>query len=545
VSCPNAFTWSVYVDGELAGDELRRAEMHLVSCRSCRTQVVALRDEATALTAALVERSPAPTLPRTRSAPARDLAWSLPTAVAAVTAVLAIAGLLIELRLPGVLDLLNPRRLMGAYEMAFDSVFMLRSRLPELFDLATSVGAVAAFSALGCAAVHALSRRLIRSSSLLLVLPLLLSAPDVARALDIRRDQDTHVGAGETIVASLVCTGGVVTIDGTIEGDLVVGAERVTMRGTVTGSLYVFGGEVEIDGEVHGSVVGVGERVRLGGRVDGSVTLGGERLTVAHDARIGGDSALFGEGVLVEGVVGRDLAFAGEWIEVRGAIARDLHVLGADRVALFDSARVGRDVRAHLWGRHDELEQQPGASVGGEVRIEQESLVREHYLEQYRHAGFYVMLLVGAAAAFVFGLLIYVLDPRLFGADGPDARGFFRSLATGFIVMLAAPVVLLLVALTVVGVPVAVLGAFILISAVYSAYVLVAGLLGQAVLKPSGPGLGAFAPSLLAGVLILSVAAALPFIGAAVRIVAVLFGLGCLFERVRGLHALNLRGIHG
>jgi hypothetical protein len=99
--------------------------------------------------------------------------------------------------------------------------------------------------------------------------------------------------------------------------------------------------------------------------------------------------------------------------------------------------------------------------------------------------------------------------------------------------------------MTVVGIPVAVLGLFFLISAVYTSYVIVAGLVGQAVLTPSGPGLGSFAPSLLVGVLILGAIAALPFIGVAVRILAVLFGLGCLFERARGLHALNLGGIRG
>jgi hypothetical protein len=68
---------------------------------------------------------------------------------------------------------------------------------------------------------------------------------------------------------------------------------------------------------------------------------------------------------------------------------------------------------------------------------------------------------------------------------------------------------------------------------------------GQAVLTPPGSGLGAFAPSLLVGVLIVSAVAALPFVGPPVRIVAILFGLGCLLERTRGLHALNLRGFRG
>ena len=542
MSCPSEFTWSVYVDGELPPDERRRAEMHLVSCRDCRTRVVALGVEAAALARALHERSPAP---RPRPVPARDLAWSLPAAVAAVTTVLVIAGLLIELRLPGVLDLLNPRRLMGVYEMVFDSIFMLRSGLPGLFELGTSVGAVAALSALGCGAVQALARRVTRWSSLPLVLIFSLSAPDAARALDFRLDQDTHIGAGETVDETLVCTGELVTVDGTIDGDLIVGAERVAVRGTVTGNLYVFGGEVEIEGVVQGSVLGVGERLRLGARVDGGTTLAGKRLTVTNGARLGRDAALFGEGVRMEGVAARDVVFAGEWIEVRGEIARDLHVLGADRIALLDGASVGRDVRARLWGRHEEVERAGGASVGGEVRVAQESILREHYLAHYRHPTFYVMLLVGAAAAFLFGLLIYLLDPRLFEADAPDARGFFRSLGIGFVVLLAGPIGVLLVGLTVVGIPVALLGLFILISAVYTSYVLVTGLVGQVVLKPSGPGLAAFAPSLLVGVLIVSAVAALPFVGPAVRIVTVLFGLGCLFERVRGMHALNLRGIRG
>ena len=89
------------------------------------------------------------------------------------------------------------------------------------------------------------------------------------------------------------------------------------------------------------------------------------------------------------------------------------------------------------------------------------------------------MVLVGAAAAFVYGLLIYVIDPRLFQNDPPDARGFLRSLGIGFVLLLSAPVGLFLIGLSVVGIPVAVLGLFILISAVYTSFVVVAGMVGQ------------------------------------------------------------------
>lgn len=194
-------------------------------------------------------------------------------------------------------------------------------------------------------------------------------------------------------------------------------------------------------------------------------------------------------------------------------------------------------------GRDAEVELAPGSEVGGEIKVSTKSMIHDHYLAHYRKPGFYIMLLIGAAGAFVFGLLIYLLDPRLFDADPPDARGFIRSLGIGFAVLLSSPVAIGLVGLTVVGIPVAILGLFFLVSAVYTSYVLVAGLVGQAVLTPSEPGIASFAPSLLVGVLILSAIAALPFVGPAVRILAILFGLGCLFERARGMHALNLQGI--
>jgi cytoskeletal protein CcmA (bactofilin family) len=546
MSCPTEMTWSIYADGELSPDEVRDLEMHLVACLACRGRVVALREEVTALADALHERAPTLIRARQREAPAKQLAWSVPATIAAVTAVLTIAGLLVELRLPGLLGLLDPRRLMGAYEMTFDAVFLLRDRLPALFEVATSVGAMAAVSALGCALIHALSRYLTKStSSLSLVLLVLLGTPEASRALDVRPDDDTHVGADQVVSETLVCSGDVVTIDGTVDGDLYVAAERFSLRGRVTGNLVVVGREVEIAGEVGGSLLGAGERVDLTGRVGGSVVFAAERIDVLDQARLERDLLLFAEGARLAGTAMRDVTFGGDWLEVRGEIGRDLHVLRADRLALLDGARIGGDVHGRLWGPEAEIDQARGASIGGEVDVSPESRMHEHYLSHYREPGFYLMVLVAAAAAFLYGLLIHWIDPRLFAADLPDARGLLRAVGIGFVICLVGPVALVVVGLTVVGIPISVLGLFVLLTSLYTGYVLVAGLLGRAIVAPTGPGLGAFAPSLLAGVLVLWTATAIPFVGPAIRVVAVLFGLGCLLERVRNVHALNLRGIRG
>jgi len=80
VSCFPERTYAIYADDELAPEERRSLESHLVACRRCRELVMALREEAELLGDVLHERpqtlaAPAPSPPRpaaSRSASARS-----------------------------------------------------------------------------------------------------------------------------------------------------------------------------------------------------------------------------------------------------------------------------------------------------------------------------------------------------------------------------------------------------------------------------------------------------------------------------------------
>ena len=78
-------------------------------------------------------------------------------------------GFLLETRMPGGLDLLNPLRLKGAYEMAFDLIFMLRDRAPGTLELAASIGVVAGVSAMLTLGVSALYRHVYGTAALVLM----------------------------------------------------------------------------------------------------------------------------------------------------------------------------------------------------------------------------------------------------------------------------------------------------------------------------------------------------------------------------------------
>jgi cytoskeletal protein CcmA (bactofilin family) len=529
MSCESEATIGVYVDGELSSGDVRRFETHLVTCLECRGRVLALREEASLLADALHEREPQVFRVTTGAAPAQGLALGFPATILAATVVLAVIGTVVESRLPGGYDLLNPLRLKGAYEMIFDVVFLIRDRAPGFLELALSIGAVLGLSALASFALGAVGRRLTGTAAIALVLVPGLTAPERAEAVLLSLDDETVIiAAGDVIEETVLFSGESVSVDGTIRGDLIVAADRLVVRGRIEGNVFVFARDVEVPGRVDGSLYGLAERARIEGEV-GGLDAALERLVLAPSGRIGRDAFLVGDTAAVDGEIGRDLWFAGDELEVRGKVERNVDVR-AGRLAILDEARIGGDVDAQL-PEGDEVELASSAQIGGEVRTRPHEHGRRffaHWLEPH----FYVFLAIQYAASFLMGLLLYWLVPQIFGSEVRTPALFFRTLGFGFVSLVGIPIALLLTALTIVGIPIALLGVFVFVTAFYLADIVVGALIGRALLHPE-PRLGSFGLALLVGLGIVVIGHAIPILGAAVGVVSLLLGLGMLVERAQ------------
>ena len=528
MACPNAMTCLLYAEGELSGSALRETEAHLVGCRDCRTRVMALREESAllgeVLRGELHHLAPA-------VADTRGIAFGVPLAVAAVAIALAAAGALVDARLPGALDLLHPRRIKGAVEMAFDVIFMLRASAPGLVELGFAVGVVASISALGSFLVSTASRRWFGGAALLALA--FAAAPEPARALLVHRGSDYHVAAGERVAESVLTRGADrVDVDGTIDGDLIAMAERVTVRGQISGSLYVFCRELEITGTIGGAVHSISEHVRVEGTVRGGAYALVENLTLTSTARVQGDVGAISEEAVVEGSVARDLYVDGDRLDVRGAVGRHVSSHWLEELTLRDGTRVGGNVDVRLpEGRS--IERAPGARVDGEVRVAVLESPREHYLDHYKSGRFYAFHLAWFTAAFLFGLIAHRLGPVVFRGTIANGSQLLRTLVTGFVMLVVMPIAVIAAALTIVGIPIAIAASFLYIIALYTADIAVGAWLGGLILPPADDSLFEFGKSLAIGLAIVSVVSLVPFVGPSAAVVALLLGLGLLTERAR------------
>jgi len=541
MSCPPEWTVGAYVDEGLAPPETRRLEAHLVGCERCRGLVLTLRAEARALGELLADEVPYEAAALRLEEPARGAAWGLPVAIAAAALVTAVASALYEMRLP--MGFLRPASLMGVNEMVFDVLFMLRDQAFGWLELGVALGALGGLAAVATFLAGALLRRYAGPALLLACAVALGLAGESARAMPrFVHEETVRIAAGETHHGTLAVSCESLEIEGIVVGDVVAFCERVTIRGEVDGTAVVLGRELVVEGEVTGGLGAAGEQVRLEGSVGGSAYLAGERVSIGPRARVARDAFLGGERVHIEGEVARDLAAGGERVELEGEVGRDFGAW-SKRVSIAAGARVDGDLRAHV-PDPEKLEVAAGAVVAGATDVDVLDRHRHKIWSRYREGTFYAWLAVGFVASFGIGMLLYVLFPGLFAGRLGTGRDFFVSLGLGFAMLVLAPIALVLLALTVVGIPAALIGLAAWGILLYLGGIVVAALIGRSLMKPRGESAREFGMALLVGLAVLVVVKSLPLVGPPAGWVIALVGVGLLvmqayawWQRSRGVPA--------
>lgn len=337
--------------------------------------------------------------------------------------------------------------------------------------------------------------------AVLAVLVLLASLPAVAAA-ETRTGGTVVVGPDETIDGDLETVAGSVVVRGTVTGDLeaVGGDVRIAESGAVDGNVDVAGGSISIEGTVGGDVEGGGGSIRVSetGRIGGSLEAGAGSIvvegTVDGDARLGADTITLGPSA----VIGGDLTYDGRLVRengstVEGTVSRD------------GSVQVGFDAPA--------VPAVPGVVFGV--------------------YGALVTLLVGAILLFAF--------PRFSGevADRVAADPV-RTGGIGFLAAVGTVVALLLLVVTIVGIPLSIAGFLLFgllawIGSVYGRYAVGAWLLSYT--DEENRWL-----ALVVGVLAVALLAVVPLFGALVEAVVFLLGFGALVLAMRERYRNRDRG---
>jgi hypothetical protein len=356
--------------------------------------------------------------------------------------------------------------------------------------------------------------------SLILLAIVSFLVPSTSEAAELRKAKRVDVGADEIIDDTLVAIAQTVVIEGHISGDVVALARMVTISGTIDGNLITLAEHVDIEGLVRGSVMTAGRHVHVVG-LQASQLYAAGRVVALDGVDLRGDAMLAGKKLEIGGVIGRDVYATADRVVFDAELQRDLHVDGDD-LQVGEHASIGRDLQAKV----DEVEDlaiDTGALIQGSTNIDVAAGDT-----RFDDVSFYVGKFLMLAAGLLFGFVAFVFAPNMFKAprEQTEQHRWARVLGLGIAALISIPILAVIIAVTLVGLPLALvaIGGYAL--ALYLGKLFIVAELGRRILNLSGNKRSDVVWSLLIGLLIVAVLVELPFVGALIGFVLAVLGLG-------------------
>lgn len=360
----------------------------------------------------------------------------------------------------------------------------------------------------------------------LLLLPASVSAASPVASFSVARDLvasstvpgNAYVGGSTVVVTAptvgdLTAFGGAVTAAGATGGDALFLGGSVSSRAPVGGDMRAVAGTVNVIEGVRGDLVALGYRVDVTARPVGTVFIGAANATLAAGA--GGPVTIYANNVLLGGEFAQDVTVvAGGTV----TLAKDTVIRGKLHYEAPDAARIPESAVVRGGVEYVSASYLPDAGTSRVLAV----------------ASIGLFLLIRIIGALLLAGLVAGLFPeparRIAQRASGSTRTFFLTTLLGFAALVATPVMLILLALTFVGIGMAAVGAVGYLLLVIMSFVYAGILLGTLFVRRFRHRESILWHDGVLGMLLLSVLGLVPALGALVVLVVVSFTAGALLS---------------
>lgn len=316
---------------------------------------------------------------------------------------------------------------------------------------------------------------------LALIALLSILVPSVGAVEMISEDQ---VVIDTQIDDDLFVSGGTITIDAPINGDVFASAGIIEINAPINGDLFVAGGQISINADVAGKIIAAGGMIEIKGNVEKVMAAGGT-ISIGADA-----------------VVEKYVFAAGGTVNNAGTIKEDFFVA----TETFNNT----------------------GTVLGDIEIEEPPSREEEFM-----AAFSVFSILWKLGLLILGIVLIKKFGKLFFRIEEEVReSFLKKMVLGFVFIILAAVIIVLLAITIIGAPIAILLGLFFVMALMVAGLFVSYTFGDWLLtklKVTPNELTAF----IVGFIIINLLFLIPIAGFFIQIIVVSLGFGAIFYAVK------------
>ncbi len=313
-------------------------------------------------------------------------------------------------------------------------------------------------------------------------------------AFEARQGESVTVPKGTTIQGSLAVAGNAITIDGTVNGDLYCGGQTIVVRGNVNGDIICAGQTLTVSGTVSGNIRAAGQLIEVAGPVKRNITAAGQTITITPGAVISGEVLAAGKTVIL-----------GEGVRITG----DLTYMSVGELTEATGAAVGGKI-THFVPKKDDWKKPV---------VKRDWMPRQKPWPTNAVGSIIFYLIVGAIAVLIGPTYAVRVTEKI--QRRPFVAGFI-----GFLSFLVVPMVVIMMAMTLIGIPLAMIVGFIFGLMLLMSRVYVSLIAGEKTVAFFGRKKPQLLTQILVGVPVLWLLFKVPVLGWALSLLALFWGMG-------------------
>lgn len=350
---------------------------------------------------------------------------------------------------------------------------------------------------------------------------------------------NVYIDKGEVIEKNFFQAGGTIDFNGQAEKDVIVTGGTINIQGSVKGDVLASGGIIRIDGDVEGNVRMAGGTLEINGKVGKNVNVFGGTVIIGENSEIAWDVLVFAGNIEIRGKILGNIKGGGGNVIIAGEIGGDVDLkVDGDKgnLILYPEALIKGNLN---YTSSKELEIREGAEVMGEITynpiVKSITSIKQDfgaYFSKGLGTFLFVVKIISLLGLLIIGLIIILLARKTSRSIGEImTEKPWASIGRGLVYLIVTPVVLLLVSITIIGLPLSAIGLIIYLILLYVSKIFVGLVLGQKILrwvskkKEVSP-----VWSMILGVIVFSVITSIPFVGWIISILGICLALGAIVE---------------
>ena len=319
---------------------------------------------------------------------------------------------------------------------------------------------------------------------------------------------DATLPSGSIVSDDLYVWGRKVTIDGSALRDVVGASGEFTLNGLINGNLNLAARKTTINGPIGRSVRITGQHVTINSTIGGDVVVFAASVTIGPNATISGDLIVYAADVVVDGAVQGDVRGGGNEVSINGLVKGAI-TINAGSMNTADLTPTPAAVSTQTPVTQSQAAT-PSGSPATAVAVAQTQnqtptpaqttpTFSKSRTSPGQIAAYYRWFQFAAAIVSTI-VLILVLPKTTRNVAGTIRSTPFAALVAGILALAIVPLAMLLLTITIIGIPLAMVVAMLMICAAYLSQVFAGVAIGQLITNRLHWGPGRL-PTLAAGVM--------------------------------------------